>query len=107
MEPLRMLLFATWFSALFLLVKRYEQKITSLSRGYVEFLGKNSFLTYVNHAFIVFAFHLFIPAKTNLWQNFLITALALTTLIITTKYYLKLAQKLQRNRTLSTDVASK
>lgn len=105
MEPLRMVLFATWFSALFLLVRRYEQKITGLSRGYVEFLGKNSFLTYVNHAFIVFGFKLVIPVRTNLWQNFVITGLALAVLIVTTRYYLKLAAVLQKNRAGAINVA--
>lgn len=101
MEPLRMALFATWFSALFLFVRRYEHKFTQISRGYVEFLGKNSFLTYVNHAFIVFAFHLFIPAGTSLWQNFVITAAALILLIVTTRYYSMLGNVYRNKRAVS------
>jgi hypothetical protein len=85
--PLRIILFVAWFSVLFMLVQRYEHQITRVTRGFIELLGRNSLFVYIDHAFIVFAFKFFIPANTNIYQNFAITAAALALLIITTYFY--------------------
>ena len=87
--PLRIILFIAWFLVLFMLVQRFEKQITRATKGLVELLGRNSLFVYIDHAFIVFAFKFFIPAKTNIYQNFLITAAALFLLVITTVQYTK------------------
>jgi len=76
-----------WFLTLYFLVRRYEDKINQLSRGLIELLGRNSLFVYISHAFIVYAFKLFIPPITNIYQNFIITAGALAALFGTTLLY--------------------
>jgi hypothetical protein len=89
MGPVRIVLFMFWFTALFMIVERNQDKIYKLTRGYVDLLGRNSLFVYITHAFIVFGFKLFIPPATNLWQNFLITAGALALLFYATNLYSK------------------
>ena len=78
--PGRLAFFLLWFTALYLLVEKHQAAIGRYSRGWLLLLGQNSLFVYIAHAFIVFAFKLFIPAQTSIWQNFLITALALLAL---------------------------
>jgi hypothetical protein len=78
--PGRIAFFLLWFSALYLLVEKHQPAIRKYSRDWLLLLGQNSLFVYISHAFIVFVFKLFIPAQTSMWQNFLITALALLTL---------------------------
>jgi hypothetical protein len=87
MGPVRVILFLAWFSALFIIVRRYEEPINRYSRHYLELLGRNSLFVYIAHAFVVFIFKLFIPQQTNLWMNFGFTAGALAVLIYMTKLY--------------------
>lgn len=87
MGPLRVVLFMLWFSALFMIVKRYENRINQLSRGLIELLGQNSLFVYIAHSMIVFNFKLFIPLHTNLAANFIITTAALATLLVVTMAY--------------------
>ncbi|HVO86224.1 MAG TPA: OpgC domain-containing protein [Candidatus Binatia bacterium] len=87
--PVRIVLFAFWFSTLFWLVSRYYRRINPRLVGAVELLGRNSLFVYIIHAFIVFGFKLFIPSATTLLENFLITAVALLLLIIITRRYEK------------------
>jgi hypothetical protein len=93
MGPLRIILFLAWFTLLFMLVQRYEHRITRLTRGTVELLGRNSLFVYINHAFIVFAFKFFIPPNTNIYQNFVITGIALALMIATSVGYTRLAER--------------
>ncbi|HEU5004762.1 MAG TPA: OpgC domain-containing protein [Candidatus Saccharimonadales bacterium] len=85
--PLRLVLFALWFSVLFMLINKYSETINRYTRYLVELLGRNSLLVYIEHAFIVFAFKYYIPPQTNFWQNFLFTAGALVALFIVTIIY--------------------
>ncbi len=87
MGPLRIVLFFLWFSALFMLVNKYQRRINQRTRGVLELLGRNSLFVYIAHSFIVFVFKIFIPVKTTLWQNFLITLAALVLLIAVTIIY--------------------
>jgi peptidoglycan/LPS O-acetylase OafA/YrhL len=98
MGPLRIVLFMLWFLTLYLIVRRYENQIIRYSRGFIELLGRNSLFVYISHAFIVFAFKLFIPPRTNIFQNFAITAAALILLFLTTIYYQKWSQQRARKR---------
>ena len=99
--PLRLVLFFLWFSVLFYFVEKHHQAISKRTRGVVELLGRNSLFVYISHAFIVFAFQLFIPAQTNIFQNFLITLAALVSLIIVTILYHPIRSDLAEKRSLS------
>lgn len=82
MGPLRVVLFFTWFTVLYWIVRRYEKDISKRSYGILELLGRNSLFVYTVHAFIVFAFRMYlVPPKTNLLQNFLITGAGLLLLV--------------------------
>lgn len=96
MGPVRIVLFAFWFSVLFLFVQKYWRGINRVTRGKIELLGRNSLFVYIAHAFIVFVFKLFIPDQTKLWDNFLITSAALVLLILCTVYYKKLEPLLSK-----------
>lgn len=87
MGPLRIVLFFLWFSALFMLVEKFQSQINDRSRGILELLGRNSLFVYIAHSFIVFVFKMFIPTHTDVAQNFLITAMALVLLIVVTVFY--------------------
>lgn len=90
MGPVRVALFFMWFTALYWIVRRYESQIARYSRGLLEMLGKNSLFVYTVHAFIVFAFKMYlIPAKTDFTQNFLITGAALSLLVLLVYGYKK------------------
>jgi hypothetical protein len=88
--PVRIVLFLLWFSALFMLVRRYEGAINRWTRGVVELLGRNSLFVYIAHAFIVFGFKFFIFPGHPLWINFIVTAAALATLIGMTMIYVRI-----------------
>lgn len=85
--PLRIILFGLWFCALFLWIHKNQSAINHRSRGLLELLGRNSLYVYILHSVIVFLFWLFIPAHTNLLQNFVITLLALVLLVLGTFSY--------------------
>ena len=78
--PGRIAFFLLWFTALYLLVEKHQAAIGKYSRDWLLLLGQNNLFVYIAHSFIVFAFKLFIPAQTSIWQNFLITASALVAL---------------------------
>jgi hypothetical protein len=95
MGPVRLALFFIWFPVLYWVIRRYEALINKRSFGLLELLGQNSLFVYTAHAFIVFSFKLYlIPAKTNFFQNFLITALGLILLVAITKTYKKIQPSL-------------
>jgi hypothetical protein len=95
MAPLRIVLFCLWFPALYWIVHKYENQINNFTKGILELLGRNSLFVYTVHAFIVFAFKLYlIPIRTNFLQNFLITSAGLALLVIITKYYKKIQPSL-------------
>ena len=87
MGPLRIILFLLWFATLFMFVQRYSGGINRRTKHLIELLGRNSLLVYIIHAFVVFAFKLFIPTNSTFLINFLITAAALACLFIATLLY--------------------
>jgi len=78
--PGRLAFFLLWFSALYMIVEKYQPAIRKYSRDWLLILGQNSLFVYIAHAFIVFIFKMFIPAQTSFLQNTFITALALLAL---------------------------
>jgi hypothetical protein len=96
MGPLRVVLFAFWFTALYWLARRYENQVNQFSHGLLELLGRNSLMVYTIHAFIVFTFKMhLIPTHTNVVQNFLITAAGLMLLITISALYVRLKPLIQ------------
>jgi hypothetical protein len=97
MGPLRVVLFFIWFPVLYWVFRRYEQQINRSTKGILELLGRNSLFVYTVHAFIVFAFKVYlIPARTNFFQNFLITTFGLALLVAITYFYKRIEPRLPR-----------
>jgi hypothetical protein len=87
MGPLRAALFFLWASVAFILVKRYEPHMNGRIKNLLLTIGQNSLFVYIYHSFIVFAFKFFMPAKTNMLENFAIVTLSLVLLIVGTYAY--------------------
>lgn len=95
MGPLRILLFFLWFTVLYWVVHKYEERITKASRGILELLGRNSLFVYVTEAFIVFILKMYIiPPHTNFIENFLITTAGLAALVLITAAYKHLESRI-------------
>lgn len=88
---LRIILFFLWFTVLYWVVHRYENRIARATRGVFELLGRNSLFVYVTEAFIVFLLKMYIiPSHTTFVGNFLITSLGLVALVLITAAYKRL-----------------
>ncbi|HET9850299.1 MAG TPA: OpgC domain-containing protein [Candidatus Saccharimonadales bacterium] len=88
--PIRIVLFLLWFSALFMLVNRYQKPISRVTKGVVETVGRNSLFVYVTHSIIVFGLRLLINTTGQaLWVNFLVTAGGLAVLVAITLTYVR------------------
>ncbi len=59
----RLLLFLLWFSALYLVARRFEKPLTNTVGKFLIPLGQNSLYVYIVHAFIIFFIDLAIPNK--------------------------------------------
>lgn len=96
MEPGRIILFFIWFSAIYMLVMRYQKGIDRRSFGFIKLIGQNSLFVYLLHSLIVFVFKLYWPKPINLLVNFLLTSLAIVTVVGLTKIYTKRQLILQK-----------
>lgn len=47
-----------WFWTLYIITRKYEEKINTVSKGLFAFTGRNSLAAYVIHAFVIFFFTL-------------------------------------------------
>lgn len=54
LDPLRLAIGTLWFTAIFILFRRYENSINKGTRGVLALLGKNSLFVYCLHAFLLF-----------------------------------------------------
>ncbi len=61
MEPSRLILFFLWFTALYLLVNKYEDKLKKWVGWLLLPLGQNSLYVYIVHAILLFFMNLLIP----------------------------------------------
>lgn len=74
MPPLRIAMFALWFSAIYRAVRTHEAFLAKTVGKLLIPLGQNSLYAYILHGFIIFFVHLLIPPKTSSYLNFIITA---------------------------------
>ncbi|OYW85341.1 hypothetical protein B7Z17_02475 [Candidatus Saccharibacteria bacterium 32-49-10] len=89
----RLLLGVLWFSALYLIFRRYEQSLQRLTRGVVEVFGQNSLFVYGLHSFVLFAIITIvypIDRSSVIW-NTIYTSLVLVFIYLVTKYRHRLA----------------
>ena len=61
----RLLMGVVWFWALYLFVRRYEQRIQKATMGVLETFGAKSLYTYGIHGFVIFMFTILSPAPAN------------------------------------------
>lgn len=86
LAPGRMILFLIWFSALYIIVRRYETLIEKAIGWFLITYGKNSLYVYIWHALIVFFVALFIPMHLIWPLNILINTVVLIIIWILTRY---------------------
>lgn len=72
MEPSRIILFFIWFSALYILVLKYEQQLKNRAGWLLLILGQNSLYVYIVHAILLFFLNLLIPVGQHWAINVLI-----------------------------------
>lgn len=72
MQPLRLILFFIWFSALFILVRKFEEPIKKYLGWFLITLGQNSLYVYILSATLLFFMNLLIPGGQPWFVNVLI-----------------------------------
>jgi hypothetical protein len=89
MEPARLVLFFLWFSALYILVNRFEEQIKRWTGWLLITLGQNSLYVYIVHAILLFFLNLLIPIGQFWMYNVLInTGFVLLVWYMTKKRFL-------------------
>lgn len=94
--PLRLAAALVWFVALYLFIRRYEQRIDRWSRGLLRTLGENSLVVYVLQAVLVFAALAYIGQGWSLVVNTALTAGGLLLAYGLVRLWLLLAPRLQQ-----------
>jgi len=83
----RLALFALWFSAAFMLFRRFEARITKAFGWLLLPFGTNSLYVYILHAFFVFFVHLFFSASpTNWFYNLVISSSVVAVIWLAVRY---------------------
>jgi len=59
LDPLRIAIGALWFTALYMIFRRYEKSISHYTLGILEVFGRQSLLVYCTHAFILYALDIY------------------------------------------------
>lgn len=93
LEPGRIILFGLWFTASYLLISRFYQRIPGFIRQNLVLLGQNSLFVYVLHSIVIFILHLIVLHPYNWWLNALITLLVLVIIIAITIFRTYIATK--------------
>ena len=70
----RLLMFALWFAAIYLIFRRYETVIGRYLGWFFLPLGLNSLFAYIAHGLVVTAVALALPRPTSLLTNFAIAS---------------------------------
>lgn len=78
LAPARLLLFYLWFTALYLLLKKYETWITKRLGWILIPFGQNSLYVYIVHAVMIFLLNLIVPTG----QHWLINVLINTSFVL-------------------------
>lgn len=73
----RLLMFALWFAAFYIVTRRYETVITKHLGWFLLPLGVNSLYAYILHGFVVLVTGIVIAPDTDIAANVMITAAAL------------------------------
>jgi hypothetical protein len=79
--PLRMAMFALWFSALYMIVRKNLQTIHNVTFDIVDFVGRYALSTYIIHSIFIFAFHIHFRTNGGFIINFIYTTIMLALII--------------------------
>ncbi len=87
----RLILFYLWFTALYIVVRRYEKTLVKYVGWFFTPLGQNSLYVYIMHALLLFIFDLFVSRSLPIWLNILVNTLFLLVLwtLVKTKFLFK------------------
>lgn len=86
--PARVAIGVAWFTALYMLYRRYEKEISKKTHGVLEVLGRQSLFVYCLHAFVLFTIDMYFspPDHSNKILNTIVT-FAVVVLIYVITYY--------------------
>lgn len=76
--PPRIAIGVLWFTALYMLYRRYEKSISRYTFGVLEVFGRQSLLVYSLHAFVLFAIDIYLrpqPGSTKILNTIVTTAI--------------------------------
>ena len=107
LEPARIAIGIVWFAALYMLFRRYEQRINKGTHGVLTLFGRQSLFVYSFHAFVLFIIDLYFrPAlPTMIVTNTIVTIIVLIIIYIATYYrghVTEYGKRLLRNRDTTT-----
>lgn len=107
LAPARVAVGVVWFTALYMLFRRYEKQISRGTRGVLEVFGKQSLFVYCLHAFILFAIDVYFrpPAPNLIVANTVVTLIVLTTIYYAAYYrghVTEYGKRLLRNKDVTT-----
>jgi hypothetical protein len=88
LAPARVFIGIIWFTALYMLFRRYEKQISRGTSGILEVFGRQSLFVYCLHAFIIFFIDIYFlpPVGVSLFANTLVTV-AVIALIYLAAYH--------------------
>lgn len=99
LAPGRVMVAALWFTALYLLFRRFEDPINRVLGWLLLPLGRNSLFVYISQSAWVFAVPLLIPSTSNLWINIAINAASILFMWRVTLVYIRIGRhKKQQHR---------
>lgn len=75
-----------WFWSLYVITRKYEDKINTVTKGVLTFTGKNSLIAYIIHAFVIFFVTLLVqnPSDGNVLVKTLMTTIVVIVSLILT-----------------------
>lgn len=92
----RILVGVLWFTAIYLIVRRYEKQINSITKGVFLVFGQNSLFVYCLQAFIIFSVDVFMlaPEKSPVLVNTLVGLAGIYIVYVITKHKTQIKMRL-------------
>jgi hypothetical protein len=88
LDPLRLIIGAFWFCALFMFIRKHEASIDKKTGGILQLFGKNSLFFYTFHAVLVFSIGYLRPPEgsNGVVLNTIVAIIALAILYVAVRY---------------------
>lgn len=90
LAPMRLVLIALWFTALYLFVRTHEKTVDRFSLGVFRRIGEVSLLVYGIHALVVLGTHMYLPSNFGFIGNTIVTTIFLAGFYYIVRYRTRL-----------------